>query len=220
LLTVVVPLEYSKSPVVYELCPVPPLLAGSVPVVPPSIGRPVALVSVAAEGVPRFGVVSVGEVPNTNDPLPVSSVTAAAKFAELGVARNVATPVPNPDTPVEIGKPVAFVSVAAEGVPRFGVVSVGDVERTTFPLPVDVVTPVPPLATASVPARVIVPVDVTGPPDVVSPVVPPETFTLVTPSATLEETLTKSEPFHAARHFSPAATVIPAVGPPARRTID
>ena len=36
-------------------------------------------------------VVNVGEVPNTNAPLPVSSVTAAARFAELGVARNVPT---------------------------------------------------------------------------------------------------------------------------------
>ena len=32
-----------------------------------------------------------------------------------------------------------------------GVVRVGDVERTTEPEPVEVVTPVPPLATASVP---------------------------------------------------------------------
>ena len=42
------------------------------------------------------------------------------------------------------------------------------------------VAPVPPLATASVPASVIVPDPVTGPPDVVRPVVPPETLTLVT----------------------------------------
>jgi hypothetical protein len=51
-------------------------------------------------------------------------------------AKAVATLVPNPDTPVEIGSPVAFVNVAAEGVPRFGVVSVGDVALTTFPVPV------------------------------------------------------------------------------------
>ena len=40
--------------------------------------------------------------------------------------------------------------------------------------------PVPPLAAISVPARVIVPDPVIGPPEVVSPVVPPETATLVT----------------------------------------
>jgi hypothetical protein len=42
------------------------------------------------------------------------------------------------------------------------------------------VWPVPPLATARVPASVIVPDVVTGPPLVVSPVVPPETSTEVT----------------------------------------
>ena len=41
-------------------------------------------------------------------------------------------------------------------------------------------TPVPPFAGDSVPARVTVPVDVIGPPLVVSPVVPPDTSTLVT----------------------------------------
>ena len=40
--------------------------------------------------------------------------------------------------------------------------------------------PVPPLATANVPANVIVPDVVTGPPLVVRPVVPPLTLTLVT----------------------------------------
>jgi len=41
-------------------------------------------------------------------------------------------------------------------------------------------TPVPPLATAKVPAKVIVPAADIGPPEVVNPVVPPETSTLVT----------------------------------------
>jgi hypothetical protein len=69
------------------------------------------------EGVPNAGVTNVGEVANTNAPVPVSSVTADIKFAELGVARNVATPVPNPLTPVEIGKPETLVSVPELGVP-------------------------------------------------------------------------------------------------------
>ena len=33
-------------------------------------------------------------------------------------ASAVATPLPNPDTPVEIGRPVAFVSVPLVGVPK------------------------------------------------------------------------------------------------------
>jgi hypothetical protein len=45
---------------------------------------------------------------------------------------------------------------------------------------VNEVDPVPPLATAKVPAKVIVPDVVIGPPDVVKPVVPPETATLET----------------------------------------
>jgi hypothetical protein len=56
-------------------------------------------------------------VVNTNVPVPDSSVTAAAKFALDGVAKNVATPAANPLIPVEIGNPVQFVNVPLEGVP-------------------------------------------------------------------------------------------------------
>jgi hypothetical protein len=59
---------------------VPPRAIGRVPVVPPSIGRPVAFVKVALEGVPKAGVTSVGDVAKTSAPLPVSSVTAAARL--------------------------------------------------------------------------------------------------------------------------------------------
>ena len=45
----------------------------------------VTLVPVAA---PRTGVTSVGVSAKTNAPVPVSSVTAASRFALLGVARN------------------------------------------------------------------------------------------------------------------------------------
>ena len=85
-----------------------------------------------------------------------------------------------PVTPVDNGKPVAFVSVTLVGVPKTGVVNVGLVDKTTLPVPVLVVTPVPPLATARVPASVIVPDVVIGPPLVVRPVVPPATLIEVT----------------------------------------
>ena len=75
-------------------------------------------------------VVSVGLVAKTASPVPVSSVNAAAKFADDGVARKVATFVPSPLTPVETGKPVHDVSVPLEGVPRTGVTSVGDVRES------------------------------------------------------------------------------------------
>ena len=59
----------------------------------------------------KEGVVKAGEVPNTTAPVPVSPVTAANKLALLGVARNVATPEPRPETPVAIGNPVQLVRV-------------------------------------------------------------------------------------------------------------
>jgi hypothetical protein len=95
------------------------------PLIPVDTGRPVAFVSVALLGVPSAGVTSVGLFANTSEPVPVSSVTALAKLAELGVARKVATPVPNPLMPVETGRPVALVRTAALGVPKSGVVSTG-----------------------------------------------------------------------------------------------
>jgi hypothetical protein len=57
-------------------------------------------------------------------------------------------PVP---TPVVSGKPVRLVATPLAGVPSAGVTRVGLFDRTTLPVPVDVVTPVPPLATAKVP---------------------------------------------------------------------
>ena len=83
-----------------------------------------------------IGVVNVGEVPKTSPPEPVSLVMAEARFALLGVAKNVATPVANPLTPVDMGNPVALVKVAEEGVPSAGVTNVGEVDKTTFPVPV------------------------------------------------------------------------------------
>jgi len=75
-----------------------------------------------------------------------------------------------PVTPVVRGRPVTFVITPEAGVPRAGVTRVGDVLRTTDPEPVEEVTPVPPLATANVPARVTAPLVAEAG---VSPVVPP-----------------------------------------------
>jgi hypothetical protein len=121
------------------------------PETPVLIGKPVALVKVPLEGVPRAGVTRVGLLANTKAPDPVSSVTAEAKLADDGVPKKVATPVPKPLTPVEIGRPVAFVNTAELGVPRAGVTSVGEFDNTTLVVPVLVVTPVPPLRTGRVP---------------------------------------------------------------------
>ncbi len=72
------------------LVPVPPLvtLNGVVKLIVP------ALIIVALVVPLNIAPLSVGLVANTIDPLPVSSVTAAAKFALVGVAKNDWTPVP------------------------------------------------------------------------------------------------------------------------------
>jgi hypothetical protein len=141
---VTVPLEgVPNTPPLITGAPDEPVLtarAVAIPVprpdTPVEIGRPVAFVKVALVGVPRIGVTRVGEVANTNEPEPVSSVIAEARLALDGVAKRVATPVPKPLTPVEIGRPVALVKTAALGVPRAGVTRVGLVANTLLPVPV------------------------------------------------------------------------------------
>jgi hypothetical protein len=145
------------------------------PDTPVLIGKPVALVSVTADGVPRFGVVKTGDVAKTNEPVPVSSVTAAAKFADEGVPRKVAIPAPNevipvpplatgsvPVTPVLRGRPVAFVSTPELGVPRAPPFTTNDPAVPVFipsavatPVP-NAVIPVPPFATGKVPVTPVV----------------------------------------------------------------
>jgi hypothetical protein len=158
--------------------PVPPLATGKVPVTPVVKGRPVALVSVTEVGVPRIGVTSVGLVDNTLLPEPVEVVTPVPPLATAKVPANVIAPevleegvnpvVPalKDVTPAEIA-PIWFCTkavvaiwvvlvpvdaVGASGVP----VRVGLADSTTLPVPVDVVTPVPPLATGSVPVTPVV----------------------------------------------------------------
>ena len=63
------------------------------------------------------GLVNAGALLKTKSPDPVSSETAEIRLALLGVVKNVATPVPSPETPVEIGNPVALVNVPLVGVP-------------------------------------------------------------------------------------------------------
>jgi hypothetical protein len=118
---------------------------------------PVIFVPTKADGVPNAGVTNVGLVAKTKDPVPVSSVTADIRFAELGVARKVATPVPRPETPVLIGRPVAFVKVPLAGVPRTGVTRVGDVANTNAPEPVSSDTAEAKLAEDGVPKNVATP---------------------------------------------------------------
>ena len=109
------------------------------------------------------GLVNAGALLKTSNPEPVSSVTAAAKFAPDGVAKNVAIPVPRPDTPLEIGKPVALVNVPLDGVPSAPPLTtkapaepVLTPNAVTTPVPVVVVAgaaPAPPPITKAFAAR-------------------------------------------------------------------
>jgi len=102
----------------------------------------VEVAAVGAKGVP----VNVGLADKTTLVVPVDAVTPVPPLATGSV----------PVTPVVIGKPVQFVSTPADGVPMFGVVNAGLVDRTLFPEPVELVTPVPPLATGRVPVTPVV----------------------------------------------------------------
>jgi hypothetical protein len=50
------------------------------------MGNPVILVAVPLAGVPNAGVTNVGEVANTNDPVPVSSEITVFSSAEVVAA--------------------------------------------------------------------------------------------------------------------------------------
>ena len=102
---------------------------------------PVAATPPIVKPVVKLGVIIVGVLLPITKPEPVSSVIAERKLALDGVARNVATPVPSPLTPVLIGSPVAFVSTPLAGVPNAGATNTGDVSVTIVPLLVAPVMP-------------------------------------------------------------------------------
>jgi len=134
------------------------------------------LVRVSEDGVPNAGVTSVGLVAKTTDPVPVSSVRAILRLVELNDPSDVALPT-LVTAPVRFALvvtlpavkpaavPVMFVPTKADGVPSAGVTRVGDVDKTTLPEPVEVVTPVPPRNTVSVP---VVPATIGSPVALVS----------------------------------------------------
>ena len=95
----------------------------------------VTLLILVAVATPKTGVTRVGVLANTLAPVPVSSVSAAAKLADVGVAKKVATLAAKPETPVEIGRPVQFVRVPEPGVPNTGVMKVGVLLKTNNPVP-------------------------------------------------------------------------------------
>jgi hypothetical protein len=136
----------------------PPLeTTGDVPVtdvtVPPLDGLVLVMVMPPAALVTEMPVPAVSVV--RTKPTPVLPISI---WPFVGA---VVKPVPPlatgsvPVTPVVKGRPVALVKTIAEGVPSAGVVKVGLLDKTTEPVPVEDVTPVPPLATGKVPETAV-----------------------------------------------------------------
>jgi hypothetical protein len=96
--------QYVRYPAAVVVVPVPPFAMPRVPVTPVESGSPVPFVSVIADGVPRFGVVNVGDVSRTTEPVPLQ-----VKSDE------VATAVTFPVAPVELPK-IEFAAICARFV--------------------------------------------------------------------------------------------------------
>ena len=132
-----------------------PVVFRLVPVAAPNTGVTITIeVLVHAEILPdatvpkigavNVGVVIVGAVANTAEPVPVSSVSAARKFALEGVPKKSATPAPKLVMPVPplatarvpvvfaIGNPVQLVRTPEAGVPSAGVTRVGLVNKSAL----------------------------------------------------------------------------------------
>ena len=72
---------------------VPPFAIGKTPVTPVVRGNPVRLVATPAEGVPIFGVTSVGDVARTGAPVPVAVVHTGKADAPPPTSNSVVAPV-------------------------------------------------------------------------------------------------------------------------------
>ena len=178
--------------------------------------------SLSVVNTPALVMLAIVVAPYLNNKLPPDS-----SIVKLVVVRLVTAPpsvmlpvdvtVPDKLRPLADPVPATEVTVPVPGA-EAAMVWLGQVPVIVMLAPCSragVAVPVPPLATASVPAKVTAPdVAVLG----VSPVVPPEKVD--TPSTTLEAIFTKSEPSHPAKHFSPDTMVTPVVGPAPRNTTE
>lgn len=98
---------------------------------------------------PRAAVVRVGDVENTVIPVPVLSERAVERLEDENDPRDVAFP-DEVTAPVRLAfvvtfpevrpdaVPVRLVAIPETGVPRAGVMKVGELERTGAPVPVTV----------------------------------------------------------------------------------
>ena len=128
--------DSASNAAAFVVWPVPPLARGKVPVTPVDSGKSVALVNTKVVGVPKLGVVNIGDV---NVLLVKVSVPAKVAKVPEAAGRVIAVPVPAtagaemvavPDV-----EPVNATEVA-EAAPKVGVTRVGEVANTKAPEPV------------------------------------------------------------------------------------
>ena len=142
--SVKVPLEVIGPPV--SVRPVVPPEPETEVTLPPPVPAPIAVRNAAASSAET--VLSALKRGNVIAP----GLVRVKRFAPMVVAPNAVrapaasvAPVPPratdsvPVVPAIIGRPVAFVRIAEAGVPRFGVTRVGEVLKTTLPVPVSLV---------------------------------------------------------------------------------
>ena len=98
-------------------------------------GRSPVIASVSARSSAPHAYV---EAPVTRRTWPAVDESVMPVIAEVPLPWRSPVSVEAPVPPPPTGRPVAFVSTRAEGVPRAGVMSVGEVARTTSPVPVHV----------------------------------------------------------------------------------
>ena len=79
----------------------------------PLIGRPVQLVSVPEAGVPSAGVTNVGDVANTNEPVPVSSEITPRSSLLVVAANTLSLFAVNATVPVASGRVIVLFAVGS-----------------------------------------------------------------------------------------------------------
>ena len=167
------PADRTTLPVPVEVVtPVPPLATGKVP--------ETCVVSDTPDSVP----------PKVNEPLVVTVPVRVRPLTVPAPLTDVTLPPPVPAPMAARNEAASRADTVLSALKRGNVTAEGSVIVNMLPPRVDaprlvrataaVVAPVPPLAIANVPPSVSVPLVVIGPPENVSPVVPPEASTDVT----------------------------------------
>lgn len=100
---------------------------------------------------PEESIDAIVVAPYLNTSLPPDSTIENPAVTSVVAAAAVVAVAALPPMLKPAAVPVMFVPTRAEGVPKAGVTNVGLVLRTLLPVPVEVVTPVPPLATGRIP---------------------------------------------------------------------